>query len=139
MTSTEPPAVNAIFHGTVRSIQQYGCFVRLPGYRRDGLVHISDLLPKGSPRVERVEDVVSANQMVWVKVIHVFSDPNNPHQMKLKLSMGAVDQESGVDLDPEHLQTVAAAASGGGGGMAGPRSSGPQSSEPPPYVLSPPW
>jgi transcriptional accessory protein Tex/SPT6 len=55
----------------VRSVTAFGAFVSLDGFRKDGLVHISQLAPA---RVERVEDVVAVGQRVRVKVIAVTPD-----------------------------------------------------------------
>ena len=65
---------------------------------------------------------MQANQQVWVKVVNIFPDMKNPQQMKIKLSMGLVDQGSGEDLDPEHLQSGEAASRA--------HATGPQSSDP---------
>ena len=56
---------------------------------RDGLVHISELAPQ---RVKTVGDVVNEGDMVKVKCIGI------DDRGKVKLSMKAVDQETGEDL-----------------------------------------
>ena len=38
-----PPPLYSIHQGTVHSVRPFGFFVRLPGYRRHGLVHISQV------------------------------------------------------------------------------------------------
>ncbi|MFH1540305.1 MAG: polyribonucleotide nucleotidyltransferase [Elusimicrobiota bacterium] len=59
--------VDKLYNGKVVSITNFGAFVEiLPG--KDGLVHISQLDEK---RVERVEDVVSLGDEIWVKVIEI--------------------------------------------------------------------
>ena len=66
----------------------FGAFVNFLG-PRDGLVHISELR---NERVKTVGDVVSEGQMVKVKCLAV------DDRGKIKLSMRAVDQETGEDL-----------------------------------------
>lgn len=59
--------VGAVYSGTVRRIEKFGCFVELwPG--QDGLVHISKLDVK---RVEKVEDIVKIGDVIQVKCIGV--------------------------------------------------------------------
>lgn len=43
----------------------FGCFVKLLGFEKDGLVHISQL---ANSRVENVDDVVSQGDKLFVKV-----------------------------------------------------------------------
>jgi len=66
----------------------FGAFVNFLG-AKDGLVHISELK---SERVENTTDVVKEGDEVQVKVIG-FDDRG-----KVKLSMRAVDQETGADI-----------------------------------------
>jgi polyribonucleotide nucleotidyltransferase len=66
----------------------FGAFVNFFG-PKDGLVHISELAPK---RVNKTSDVVSEGQTVKVKLLG-FDDRG-----KVRLSMKAVDQETGEDL-----------------------------------------
>jgi thiamine-phosphate diphosphorylase len=82
------PEVGAIYRGKVVKVVDFGAFVNFLG-SRDGLVHISELSPH---RVKRVTDVVKEGDMVTVKVLG-FDDRG-----KVKLSMKAVDQETGKDL-----------------------------------------
>ena len=63
-----PPAVGEIVSGLVARITNFGCFVQLEGYRRDGLVHISQI---SNTRVSDVNDAVAVELPVWVKVIEV--------------------------------------------------------------------
>ena len=66
----------------------FGAFVNFLG-ARDGLVHISELAPR---RVGKVTDVVSEGQQVKVKVLGV------DDRGKVRLSMKAVDQQTGEDI-----------------------------------------
>lgn len=83
------PELNAIYEGTVVKTADFGAFVNFFG-ARDGLVHISQL---SSERVNKVTDVVKEGQKVKVKLLG-FDDRG-----KVRLSMKAVDQETGEDLE----------------------------------------
>ena len=83
--------MGVIYNGKVVKIMDFGAFVNFMG-PRDGLVHISELAPQ---RVATVQDVVSEGDMVKVKCIGI------DDRGKIKLSMKAVDQETGADLQAE--------------------------------------
>ena len=134
------PQPLSIHRGTVRSVRPFGVFVRMPGYSKDGLVHCSQVSERldGDPDVEggpggpkgatpeaaaalRVADerkvnklrlIIAEGEECWVKVVRVDGE-------RIALSMKAVSQEDGTDLDPSN---ALAGAGGGGGG----------SDEPPP-------
>jgi polyribonucleotide nucleotidyltransferase len=82
------PEIGVIYNGKVVKTVDFGAFVNFLG-PRDGLVHISELLPG---RVNKTTDVVNIDDAVKVKVIG-FDDRG-----KVKLSMKTVDQETGADL-----------------------------------------
>ena len=82
------PEVGVIYDGKVVKVMDFGAFVNFFG-AKDGLVHISELAPE---RVGSVSDVVNEGDTVKVKVLAV------DNRGKIKLSMKAVDQESGEDL-----------------------------------------
>ncbi len=82
------PEVGVIYTGKVVKLMDFGAFVNFLG-SKDGLVHISELKPE---RVGKVSDVVKLGDSVKVKVLG-FDDRG-----KVKLSMKAVDQETGEDL-----------------------------------------
>jgi polyribonucleotide nucleotidyltransferase len=82
------PEVGEIYSGKVVKTLEFGAFVNFLG-ARDGLVHISELAPH---RVKEVEDVVKVGDVVKVKCIGI------DDRGKVKLSMKAVDQETGEDL-----------------------------------------
>ena len=78
-----------ILKAKVVSVKTFGAFVSLPGYRAQGLVHISQLAPR---RVEAVEDVVNEGDEVWVKVL-------SAERGRISLSMRVVDQADGSERD----------------------------------------
>ena len=82
------PEIGVIYEGKVVKLMDFGAFVNFLG-SRDGLVHISELAPH---RVKTVGDVVQVGQVVKVKVIGM------DDRGKVKLSMKAVDQQTGEDL-----------------------------------------
>jgi len=82
------PEVGVVYSGKVVKIVDFGAFVNFLG-SKDGLVHISELAAK---RVGKVSDVVKEGDAVKVKVLAV------DERGKVKLSMRAVDQQTGEDL-----------------------------------------
>ncbi len=94
------PEVGVIYNGKVVKTVEFGAFVNFLG-ARDGLVHISELAPR---RVGKVTDVVSEGQQVKVKVLGV------DDRGKVRLSMKAVDQETGEDISNKAREEQAAPA-----------------------------
>jgi polyribonucleotide nucleotidyltransferase len=92
------PELNAIYEGTVVKTTDFGAFVNFFG-SRDGLVHISQLAPQ---RVQKVTDVVKEGQKVKVKLLGF------DERGKVRLSMKAVDQETGEDLEAKEKAETAA-------------------------------
>ncbi|NQV56202.1 MAG: polyribonucleotide nucleotidyltransferase, partial [Rhodospirillales bacterium] len=82
------PEIGAIYSGTVVKTVDFGAFVNFMG-SKDGLVHISELKPE---RVEKTTDVVNVGDKVKVKLIGI------DDRGKVKLSLRAVDQETGKDI-----------------------------------------
>ncbi|HEX2476336.1 MAG TPA: polyribonucleotide nucleotidyltransferase, partial [Lacipirellulaceae bacterium] len=82
------PEVGQIYTGKVVKIVDFGAFVNFLG-NRDGLVHISELARE---RVGKVSDVVQVGDTVKVKLIGI------DDRGKIKLSMRAVDQNTGQDI-----------------------------------------
>ena len=82
------PEVGVVYDGKVVKIVDFGAFVNFIG-KRDGLVHISEIAPR---RIRNVSDVLSEGDSVKVKVLGI------DDRGKVKLSMKAVNQESGKDL-----------------------------------------
>ncbi len=83
------PELNMIYEGTVVKTAEFGAFVNFFG-AKDGLVHISQL---AAARVNKVTDVVKEGDKVKVKLLG-FDDRG-----KVRLSMKAVDQATGEDLE----------------------------------------
>ncbi len=83
------PEVGQIYEGTVVKTADFGAFVNFFG-SRDGLVHISQLAKQ---RVNKTTDVVKEGDRVKVKLLG-FDDRG-----KVRLSMRAVDQQTGEDLE----------------------------------------
>ena len=82
------PEVGAIYNGKVVKTVDFGAFVNFMG-SRDGLVHISEI---SKERVGKVTDVIQVGDTVKVKLIGI------DDRGKVKLSMRAVDQETGADV-----------------------------------------
>ena len=92
------PEVGVIYTGKVVKIVDFGAFVNFLG-NRDGLVHISELARE---RVGKVSDVVQVGDSVKVKLIGI------DDRAKIKLSMRAVDQETGRDISDKAAAAKAA-------------------------------
>jgi polyribonucleotide nucleotidyltransferase len=83
------PEVGHIYEGTVVKVMDFGAFVNFFG-AKDGLVHISQLAPR---RVNKVTDVVKEGDKVKVKLLGM------DERGKVRLSMRAVDQATGEDIE----------------------------------------
>jgi len=83
------PEVGKIYDGTVVKVMDFGAFVNFFG-AKDGLVHISQLAPG---RVQKTTDVVKEGDKVKVKLLGM------DERGKVRLSMKAVDQATGEDLE----------------------------------------
>ncbi len=88
---TATPEVGKIYEGKVVRVVDFGAFVNFLG-NFDGLVHISELADR---RVDKVTDVVKEGDIVKVKVLGI------DDRGKVKLSMRAVDQETGKERQVE--------------------------------------
>src|SRR5580693_9041697 len=91
------PEVGVIYTGKVVKTVEFGAFVNFLG-ARDGLVHISELAPR---RVAKVGDVVKEGDQVKVKVLGV------DDRGKVRLSMKAVDQQTGEDISQQPREAAA--------------------------------
>ena len=85
---TAEPEIGALYTGKVVKTVDFGAFVNFMG-SRDGLVHISELAPH---RVGKTTDVVNVGDEVKVKLIGI------DERGKVKLSMKAVDQKTGLEV-----------------------------------------
>ncbi len=94
------PEIGEIYEGKVVKIMEFGAFVNFFG-AKDGLVHISQL---ASARVQKTSDVVKEGDKVKVKLLG-FDDRG-----KVRLSMKAVNQETGEDLEAKQKAENAPAA-----------------------------
>jgi polyribonucleotide nucleotidyltransferase len=83
------PEVGHIYEGTVVKVMDFGAFVNFFG-AKDGLVHISQLAAR---RVNKVTDVVKEGDKVKVKLLGM------DERGKVRLSMKAVDQATGEDIE----------------------------------------
>ena len=92
------PEVGVIYTGKVVKVVDFGAFVNFLG-NRDGLVHISEL---AEGRTAKVTDVVNEGDEVKVKVLGI------DDRGKVRLSMRAVNQETGEDLTKEAADSSAA-------------------------------
>ena len=91
------PEVGQIYEGTVVKVMEFGAFVNFFG-AKDGLVHISQL---AASRVQKTSDVVKEGDKVKVKLLG-FDDRG-----KTRLSMKAVDQATGEDLEKNKVDAPA--------------------------------
>jgi len=97
-----PPELYSIHKGRVASIQPFGFFCALAGFKRQGLVHVSQM---SNYKVENPGDVVEAGESVYVKVIKLGSEEEG---FKMSLSMKYAGQSDGKDLDPNNVQLMQA-------------------------------
>ncbi|KAJ1189644.1 hypothetical protein NDU88_006388 [Pleurodeles waltl] len=91
------PDLYDIFQGEVASITEYGAFIKVPGCRKQGLVHKTHM---SACRVDNPSEVVDVGEKVWVKVI---GKEETDGKMKLSLSMKVVNQGTGKDQDPNNV------------------------------------
>ena len=85
---TAEPEIGAIYTGKVVKTVDFGAFVNFMG-SKDGLVHISELAPE---RVGKTTDIINVGDEVKVKLIGI------DDRGKVKLSLKAVDQETGKEI-----------------------------------------
>ena len=85
------PEIGVVYTGKVVKTVDFGAFVNFLG-SRDGLVHISEISPQ---RIGKVTDVVNVGDEVKVKVLGV------DDRGKVKLSMKAIDQKTGQDIQQQ--------------------------------------
>ncbi|PHJ23156.1 s1 rna binding domain-containing protein [Cystoisospora suis] len=88
------PELDSVHQGTVRRIQDFGAFISIDGFDRDGLLHISCI---SSQKLDKVDDVLTVGDKVWVKVTKVEDGG------KFGLDMRGISQKDGTDNDPNNL------------------------------------
>jgi polyribonucleotide nucleotidyltransferase len=88
------PEVGVTYHGKVVKLVDFGAFVNFLG-SRDGLVHVSEMAPH---RVKQPSDIVKVGDPVYVKVLGI------DERGKVRLSMKAVDQKTGVEIPQERRE-----------------------------------
>uniref|UniRef100_A0A8C0B5S3 Zinc finger CCHC domain-containing protein 17 n=1 Tax=Buteo japonicus TaxID=224669 RepID=A0A8C0B5S3_9AVES len=91
------PELYAIFQGEVATVTEYGAFIKIPGCRKQGLVHKTHM---SSCRVDKPSEIVDVGDKVWVKLI---GKEMKDDKLKLSLSMKVVNQGTGKDLDPNNI------------------------------------
>jgi polyribonucleotide nucleotidyltransferase len=91
------PEPGKVYDGTVVKVMEFGAFVNFFG-ARDGLVHISQL---AANRVQKTSDVVKEGDKVKVKLLGM------DERGKVRLSMKAVDQATGEDIEHKSNQPAA--------------------------------
>jgi polyribonucleotide nucleotidyltransferase len=91
---TSEAEVGKIYDGKVVKVVDFGAFVNFYG-AKDGLVHVSQL---AAQRVNKPSDVVKEGDMVKVKLLGV------DERGKVRLSMKAVDQATGEDIEHKAKQ-----------------------------------
>ncbi|XP_007493039.1 zinc finger CCHC domain-containing protein 17 isoform X1 [Monodelphis domestica] len=93
------PDLYTIFRGEVVTVTEYGAFIKIPGCRKQGLVHRTHM---SSCRVDKPSEIVDVGDKVWVKLI---GREMKNDKVKLSLSMKVVNQGTGKDLDPNNIVT----------------------------------
>ncbi|NWI84997.1 NO40 protein, partial [Pitta sordida] len=91
------PELYEIFQGEVATVTDYGAFIKIPGCRKQGLVHRTHM---SSCRVDKPSELVDVGDKVWVKLI---GKEMKDDKLKLSLSMKVVNQGTGKDLDPNNV------------------------------------
>ena len=107
------PELYSIHKVEVARLTDFGAFCTLPGSRRDGLLHISQL---ANSRVEAADlpHILEVGEEIFVKVISV-----DERSGKLAFSRKLASQSDGRDLDPSHVEAAAEGERRGGGGGKG--------------------
>ncbi|MCX7643860.1 MAG: polyribonucleotide nucleotidyltransferase [Rhodobacteraceae bacterium] len=93
------PEEGKIYRGKVVKLVDFGAFVNFFG-KRDGLVHVSQITNK---RLNHPSDALQEGQEVWVKLLGF------DERGKVRLSMRAVDQETGKEIVKEKEEQQAEA------------------------------
>ncbi|KAH1174987.1 nucleolar protein of 40 kDa isoform X2 [Mauremys mutica] len=91
------PELYDVFQGEVAAVTEYGAFIKIPGCRKQGLVHRTHM---SACRVDKPSEMVDVGDKVWVKLI---GREMKDGKLKLSLSMKVVNQGTGKDLDPNNV------------------------------------
>ncbi|NXT85691.1 NO40 protein, partial [Zapornia atra] len=81
----------------VATVTEYGAFIKIPGCRKQGLVHRTHM---SSCHVDKPSEIIDVGDKVWVKLI---GKEMKDDKLKLSLSMKVVNQGTGKDLDPNNV------------------------------------
>ncbi len=111
--------VGALYRGVVRGVKEFGAFVEvLPG--KEGLVHVSEL---ADFRINRVEDVCSLGDFMWVKCVGVDEKGRVRLSRKEAMAERAEKGETEADTVAEKIAAVKERGDSwqGGEGEEGPR------------------
>ncbi|PNY26321.1 Pre-mRNA-splicing factor ATP-dependent RNA helicase prp22 [Tolypocladium capitatum] len=105
----DEPRLNKIYEGHVTGIKDFGAFVNIHHVRGkvDGLVHVSRMV--AGQRVSHPSDLLSKGQQVFVKIISVDGT-------RVGLSIKDVEQDTGMDLEPQPRFSTGANMEALGGG-----------------------
>lgn len=91
------PELYDVFQGEVAAVTEYGAFIKIPGCRKQGLVHRTHM---SACQVDKPSEMVDVGDKVWVKLI---GREMKDDKLKLSLSMKVVNQGTGKDLDPNNV------------------------------------
>ena len=122
--STSPPAqppIGRVLRGSVQSVRDFGVFVRLEGYARDGLLHISQVADERLT-ADDLRSRFKPGAKVWVKVSSISADG------KVGLTARRIDQATGKPVDAPARSNAHAGASN--------RAGVPEPIGPPPELFS---
>eukprot|EP00249_Psilotum_nudum_P016964 c26080_g1_i1 orf=617-1480(-) len=103
------PELYSLHRARVLSVRPFGLFVRLEGFQKHGLVHVSQVSnhevagrdDDDDVRVQAISSVAAKGDRVWVKVISLKEESGN---VKIGCSLKFVSQSTGQDLDPNNVK-----------------------------------
>uniref|UniRef100_G1U631 Zinc finger CCHC domain-containing protein 17 n=1 Tax=Oryctolagus cuniculus TaxID=9986 RepID=G1U631_RABIT len=98
-TTENLPALYTIFQGKVAMVTDHGAFIKIPGCRKQGLVHRTHM---SSSWVDKPSEIVDVGDKVWVKFI---GQEMKNNRIKVSLPMKVVNHGTGKDLDPNNVIT----------------------------------
>lgn len=106
----ELPELFSVHRAKVQSVRPFGIFVRLEGFYKQGLVHLSQLSDhevtdredSDALKVKAIAAVAGEGDQVWVKVISLKDDGGGG--VKIGCSLKFVSQSTGKDLDPNNVK-----------------------------------